>query len=329
METVNLGNTGLKVSQIGLGTAALGRPGYMNLGHGKDLKGKTAVQDMRQQAHQMFDLAYEQGILYYDTARSYGKGEDFLAEWINIRGYSDVIIGSKWGYIYTAEWQTTAKQHEVKDHSINNLNRQLAESTGLLGEHLDLYQIHSATLETGVLDDQLIEDRLWEIKRSGIKIGLTLSGANQAEILHKALTKERDGLLIFDSVQATFNVLEQSAGSALMKAHEMGLGVIVKEGLANGRLTQRNTFEEDQDCLKLLSELAQKYDTGTDAIALAYVLEQPWSDTVLSGATTIAQLKANCDAGKLTLEETDEKRLSACARDSESYWNTRSKLEWT
>jgi aryl-alcohol dehydrogenase-like predicted oxidoreductase len=49
-----------------------------------------------------------------------------------------------------------------------------------------------------------------------------------------------DGVRLFDAVQATWNLLEPSAGPALAEAHAAGLGVIVKEALANGRLTDRN-----------------------------------------------------------------------------------------
>ena len=53
---------------------------------------------------------------------------------------------SKWGYTYTADWKIEADAHEVKEHSLAVLNRQAEESTSLLGPHLKLYQIHSATL---------------------------------------------------------------------------------------------------------------------------------------------------------------------------------------
>ena len=66
------------MSPIGVGLAALGRPGYINLGHSVDV-GDTTVEAMEAHAHQVLDAAYEGGVRYFDAARSYGRGEAFLA----------------------------------------------------------------------------------------------------------------------------------------------------------------------------------------------------------------------------------------------------------
>ena len=76
-----LGATGLPVSPLGLGLAALGRPGYINLGHHGDV-GDTDVDAMERHAHEVLDAAYEGGVRYFDAARSYGRGEAFLASWL-------------------------------------------------------------------------------------------------------------------------------------------------------------------------------------------------------------------------------------------------------
>ncbi|HET7856896.1 MAG TPA: aldo/keto reductase [Gaiellaceae bacterium] len=138
-----LGRTGLRVSPVGLGLAALGRPGYINVGHGEDLRGRTEATAMERNAHSVLDEAFAGGVRYLDAARSYGRAEAFLASWLERRGLqpSDVTVGSKWGYTYTAGWRVDAAQPEVKDLSVATLRRQLAESRALLGPHLRLYQI--------------------------------------------------------------------------------------------------------------------------------------------------------------------------------------------
>src|SRR4051794_6437590 len=143
-----LGPTGLLVSRIGLGLAALGRPGYINLGHAGDLQADYAVAALRRRAHAVLDAAWDAGVRYFDAARSYGQAEAFLADWLVGRAADSgaAVVGSKWGYTYTAGWQVTADRHEVKDHSLATLRRQVAESRAALGSQLDLYQIHSATL---------------------------------------------------------------------------------------------------------------------------------------------------------------------------------------
>ena len=81
------------------------------------------------QAYAVLDTAWETGIRYFDTARSY-KAEEFLSSWLAKRQIKekDIIVGSKWGYTYTAGWQASlpaGQKHEVKDHSLPVLQRQI------------------------------------------------------------------------------------------------------------------------------------------------------------------------------------------------------------
>jgi len=142
------------VSELGLGLAALGRPAYINLGHGEDVADAT-VDGMERAAHAVLDAAYAAGVRRFDAARSYGLAERFLASWLGARGLGrdDVFVSSKWGYAYTGGWRIDAEAHEVKELSGAQLRRQWAETQELLGPWLRLYQIHSATVESGVLDD--------------------------------------------------------------------------------------------------------------------------------------------------------------------------------
>jgi len=314
VETRVLGRSGRRVSRIGLGLAALGRPGYINLGHGADLAGRTDVPAMEQNAHDVLDAAYERDVRYFDAARSYGKAEEFLGSWLTARELSpdDVAVGSKWGYTYTAGWRVDADEHEVKELSAPNLRRQLSESRALLGEHLDLYQIHSATLESGVLEDDEVATELERLRAEGLAVGLTVTGARQAETIDRAVELDR-----FDTVQATWNLLERSAGPALERAHAAGIGVIVKEALANGRLTDRGDVERVRD-------QARRLRTSTVALALAACLAQPWADVVLSGAATVEQLESNLVALDLSYDGA----LEDLAEDRDEYWARRAALPW-
>jgi len=137
MNKRNLGKRGLSVTPIGLGLAALGRPGYINLGHAGDLEQNYDVASMEKHAHAVLDAAWKAGIRYYDVARSYGRAEAFLGSWLEKREIDReaVTIGSKWGYEYTADWKVTVvdgQKHEAKEHSVSMLGRQLTESHSLL-----------------------------------------------------------------------------------------------------------------------------------------------------------------------------------------------------
>jgi aryl-alcohol dehydrogenase-like predicted oxidoreductase len=190
MELRAFGDTGLLVSPIGLGMAALGRPGYINLGHAHDLARDYDVAAMERRAHEVLDAAWAVGIRYFDAARSYGLGEQFLGNWLRSRGVSPeaVTVGSKWGYTYTADWKIVAPTHEIKDHSLATLDRQWPETMASLHSYLRLYQIHSATPESRVLENRQVLQKLAFLKSEGIRIGLTLRRKlDQSKISYRQL----------------------------------------------------------------------------------------------------------------------------------------------
>jgi aryl-alcohol dehydrogenase-like predicted oxidoreductase len=291
-------------SRLGLGLAALGRPGYINLGHAEALGHDLDPASMERRCHAVMDEAYALGVRHFDAARSYGRAEEWLASW---PPRQDVTVSSKWGYTYTAGWRVDAEKHEVKDHSAANFDKQLAESRALFGDRLDLYQIHSATLESGVLDDRAVLARLQRLREAGVRVGLSLTGPRQAATLEKALALD-----LFDAVQATFNVLETSVGTQLARAHDAGLLVIVKECMANGRALEVPEVRAE----------AQRLGVGADAAALSFVLGQRFAEVVLSGAATVEQVRQNAAALSVTAS------LPDLAEPPDVYWNKRSRLPW-
>jgi aryl-alcohol dehydrogenase-like predicted oxidoreductase len=319
----SLGSTGLRVSRLGLGLAALGRPAYINLGRSEDFGHQRSVADLQRRCHDMLNAAYAAGIRYVDAARSYGMAEAFLGTWLSDRNLPEgaMTIGSKWGYTYVGGWRLDASVHEVKDLSVATLCRQIAESRALLGGRLHLYQIHSATVESGVLDDVAVLRKLLELRSGGLVIGLTVTGPKQADVIRRALRANVDGRNPFQVVQATWNLLEASAGAALADAKADGWGVIIKEALANGRLTDRAEGEH----LTGLKTEAVARGTTVDALALAAALSQPWADVVLSGAVTAGQLYSNIKSIGLAGEGLD---WPAIAEPAAEYWGRRSALAW-
>src|SRR4051812_287835 len=156
------------MARLGLGLAALGRPGYLNLGHGAELGADRSVGALRARTHEVLDFAYEHGIRDFDTARSYGRGEEFLGEWLRSRAPEDVTVSSKWGYVYTAGWEVDHDPPEVKHHDVQTFRRQLEETRANLGDWLALYQIHSATPDSGVLENDAVLSATVE---SGLALG--------------------------------------------------------------------------------------------------------------------------------------------------------------
>jgi aryl-alcohol dehydrogenase-like predicted oxidoreductase len=171
-------------------------------------------------------------------------------------------------------------------------------------------------VQSGVLDDPEVLFELGKLRASGMAIGFTATGPHQAQTIERALEVGE-----FDAVQATWNLLERSAGPALAAAHEAGLGVIVKEALANGRLTARGDVPE-------LATVARITGRTEDAIALAAVLAQPWADVVLSGAATVQELASNLVGLVLSLDRDVLEPLDAIGEDPNTYWEKRSELPW-
>jgi aryl-alcohol dehydrogenase-like predicted oxidoreductase len=309
--------------RIGLGLAAVGRPGYITLDRDRDLPPGRGVDAMRRRVHELLDLAYARGVRDIDTARSYGRAEEFLAEWLNAGDRPGLVVSSKWGYTYTADWHVQAEAHEIKDHSVAAYDRQLAQTRRLLGDHLDLYQVHSVTPDSPALTDPVLHRRLAELAASGVRVGLSTSGPAQGEAIRAALEVTTDGEPVFSSVQATWNPLEPSAGPALAEAHAAGRSVIVKEAVANGRLVVGGSRID-----RVLRPVAEAVGASYDAVALAAALRQPWAGVVLSGAATTDQLTSNLAAASVTLEDPQLAALTELAEPPAAYWSHRSRLPW-
>lgn len=367
--------------------AALGRPGYINLQRSTHLSSRT-VDGMQRQANIVMDELFRQcksttdddddddNIPWLDCARSYGLSEKFVGNYLrsnNIRP-EEVYVSSKWGYTYVADWNVElgeGEPHEVKDHSLENFLKQVEETKAHIGPYLNLYQVHSATFESGILADTKVHQALHRCRvENGWKIGLSVSGPNQDELIREALkinvvdeegeeektqqqTATPQKISLFDSVQCTYNILEQRPAQALMEARAAGMDVIIKEGLANGRALRHPTLLEvsrtmmgdsdDDDCC------------SPDQVALAAILAQPFRPRVLSGAVTAEQLRSNLGAlcfsdaseenenGKSAIlsggveerltssvkgKEMLQQVMEGCRMESEKYWNDRTELKW-
>lgn len=309
----------LAVRGIGLGLAALGRPGYLTLGHGRDFTASASIDELRRRTHAVLDAAWAGGVRYVDAARSYGLAERFLGEWLAAHPgrRAELTVGSKWGYTYTARWRVDADVHEVKNHSVATFERQWEETLDALGGPPDVYLVHSLTSDSPALGDRRLLDRLSDLAADGVRVGFSSSGPDQAAVIDRALALTAGAAAPFGAVQATWNLLEPSAGPALARAHDAGWFVVVKEAVANGRLTDRGDVEP-------LRAAAHAAGVTPDALALGAVLRQPFVDVALSGATTVDQLLSN-----LTASQSDGAELPALAEDPLVYWKNRSVLAWT
>jgi aryl-alcohol dehydrogenase-like predicted oxidoreductase len=163
------------------------------------------------------------------------------------------------------------------------------------------------------LSDQALLDRLGSLADQGVQVGLSTSGPRQAETLQAAIALGGP----FSVVQSTWNVLEPSVGPVLAQAHEAGWLVVIKEAVANGRLTSRAGETP-------FNEYAAARGVSPDWLAIGAAVAQPWADVVLSGATTAEQLESN-----LAYVEADALGpLAEFVQEPYEYWTERSALPW-
>lgn len=315
-----------KIQKIGLGTAAIGRPQYINIR--QEATAEFSLDVFRQKGIEFLDTAYHQGIRYFDTAPGYGMAEQLLMDWIEKKEDATIEIATKWGYTYVAKFDPAAKQHEVKEHSLEKLNEQWEQSKILL-PLLSTYQIHSATFETGVLENEKILHRLSELKnKHGILMGLSTTGANQVEVIKKALDVEVEGISLFDVFQVTYNIFDQSLAVISDQFSTQNKRLVIKEALANGRVFPNEKYTHYSTTYKVLNDLAEKYGVGVDAISLRFCMDSIPVFKVLSGAANDQHLSDNLKITQFELAENDIEILKELKYTPAQYWNERKQLGW-
>jgi len=312
--------------QLGLGTAALGRPQYINVRtESCDNSDLTAF---KKQSFAVLEEAYNLGIRYFDTAPGYGLAEELVLEWLQTKDDKSIEIATKWGYTYTANFDANAKVHEIKEHSLAKLKEQWNYSKQLL-PYLKVYQIHSATLETGVLENKEVLAYLAYLKKEfNLKIGLTTTGTNQLEVIKKALNILVDGESIFDIFQVTYNFLDQSLLEISAELVRQNKSIVIKEALANGRVFSNEKYPNYKKMYAALEQIAKKHDVGVDAISLKYCSQTISNAIVLSGASSTEQLKENLKLNSFTLSSDEIAILNSLKIATELYWSERKQLVW-
>jgi aryl-alcohol dehydrogenase-like predicted oxidoreductase len=254
--------------------------------------------------------------------------EALVLEWLQTKNDASIQIATKWGYTYTANFDENAIVHEVKEHSLAKLNAQWNFSKQLL-PYLKVYQIHSATIETGVLENSKVLERLASLKKEhNLKIGLTTTGANQAEVIKKALNITVDGASLFDLFQVTYNFLDQSILKVSEELIQENKSIVIKEALANGRVFRNESYPHYNKMYEVLESISKKHNVGVDAISLKYCEQTIPNSIILSGASTIRQLQENLKADTFMLSSQDLALLDAFKTPAHYYWSERKKLTW-
>ena len=118
-------------NNIGLGTASIGRPLYINV-KSEVSSEPFSLPEFKKKGLQVLEAAYNNGIRCFDTSPGYGLAEQMLLDWLKDKNDSSIEVSTKWGYTYVANFDPNAKVHEIKEHTLAKLNEQWEYSKKLL-----------------------------------------------------------------------------------------------------------------------------------------------------------------------------------------------------
>jgi aryl-alcohol dehydrogenase-like predicted oxidoreductase len=304
-----LGNSGLVVSAVGLGCN--------NFGSRLDLDGTRAV----------VDAAIDNGITLFDTADTYGgggKSEELLGEILQGRR-DQVVLATKFGHQgadlgYGPAAGAKGGRSYIRRAVEASLRR-------LKTDHIDLYQIHTPDPKTPVTETLAALNEL--VDEGKVRY---LGNSNYAgwQIAEATAVADRYGLAPFVSAQNHWSLLERAAEAEVVPAaRHFGLGVLPYFPLANGLLTgkirrgqpaQEGTrlkgrdgyvTEGKLDIVEGLAQWADAHDLSLLTVAIGCLAEQPGCGSVIAGAMSPEQVKANADAAEWIPTEAERAEVDA------------------
>lgn len=287
-----LGRSGLHLSELGLGTYGFG-----------SIDERTACD--------LLDHALEAGIAVVDTADTYGQGrsESIIGAWLRGKPRDSVVISTKGG-------NATGPGRNQRGASRAHLVPALEASLRRLGtDHVDLYQVHAYDAETEIEETMRTLD---DLVRAGKVRYLGASRIAAWQLCRSLWVSEKVGTARFESVQVSYSLIDRSEEREmfpLCAAERVGL--ITYWPLAGGILTGKysaagayppnaRVFSQPEFAARLttarlaaaaeVSALAGQLGCTPGQLALAWVLRRPDIACVLSGATSVAQLRDNLGA---------------------------------
>lgn len=317
MKIKPMGRTGLKVSEICLGTMTFGRQ----------------CDEATSQA--VMDTAVENGVNFFDSADVYpvggmldlvGRSEEIVGRWLKGRREQIVLATKCWGAMGTGPNDSGLSRKHIY-HAIEGSLRRLQT------DYIDLYQVHAPDPDTP-LDETL--RALDDLVRQG-KVRYLGCSNFQAWLLACALwISDKHGLARFDCVQPRYNLLFREIENELLPlCRHQGIGVIPYNPLAGGFLTgkhkpgpeptpetrfalsgrtgtiyrQRYWQEAQFAAIARLQELFAARNKSLVQVAVAWVLAQREITSAIVGATSPEQLRQSLPATELTL---DAEEMEVC-----------------
>jgi aryl-alcohol dehydrogenase-like predicted oxidoreductase len=274
------GNTGMQVSEIGLGAWQLANPDW-------------GVND-RNEALRIIQKSLEAGCNFFDTAPAYGQGtsEELLGQALkSVR--KDVIICTKFGH--TAEGVTDFNTPAIRPSIEASLKR-------LQTDYLDIVLMHNPPREMmdGRISSQYEEFEKLKAEGKIREYGVSLDWSEEIDLVVDT-TKSK-------ALEVFFNALYQEPLPTFQKAYEHGVGIIIKvpldSGWLSGRYRKGVSFKDVRkrwppQVIERRSELVEQFaklipeGTSMAHAALQFILAQPQVSTIIPGAKTVEQALDN------------------------------------
>lgn len=318
-----LGASGLRVSNVGLGTWKIG---YPESGDGSRVDEPTAWK--------IFDRAIELGVTFWDTANRYnnssGNSERIIGKWLasNPDQRRNVVLATK---IYGSMDGTTPNHCRLSRSNI--LDSVYACLQRLRVDYIDLLYFHAWDPGTPVEESLMAVEDL--IQRDLVRYFAVSNFTTEQLAVYRVATAGRPCRCQVQAVQNQFDLLhgEQPERPGVLEyAARHNLSFVAWSPLARGLLTERyldlsrvgsgdrlvdeGTLEKDAPPhimakLRSLAELAHQWDLQLNQLVLAYMLTLPGMGPVIPSASSVAQLESNAAAGRITLSEAQRQQVQA------------------
>ncbi|MBV9275511.1 MAG: aldo/keto reductase [Verrucomicrobia bacterium] len=328
MEYRQLGQSGLRVSVLSLGTMTFGGGSVFSKVGSTDVKG----------ARRQVDLCIEAGVNLFDTANIYSHGvsEEILGQALEGRR-QDVLVATKFRMVMRdGPNEGGASRFHIIRECEDSLRR-------LRTDYIDLYQIHEWDGETP-LDETL--EALDTLVRSGKVRYIGCSNYSGWHLMKALAISDRRNYVRYVSQQIYYSLQARDAEYELVPiALDQGLGILVWSPLAGGLMSGKyrrgkqppegsrhltdwneppvHNEEQVYDTVEALVEIAQTHSVSPAQVALAYLLGRPAVTSLVIGARTEEQLKNNLGAANLKLASEEQARLDkiSAPRLLYPYWH--------
>lgn len=245
MQQRTLGTTGLSVSALGFGAFKIGRNEKVKYPTPYDLPDEAAVERL---LNSVLDL----GISYIDTAPAYGLSEERIGRAIGHRR-QEFVLSTKVG-------ETFENGQSVYDFSAGAVRESVSRSLQRLRtDVLDLVFIHSDGRDLAVLYESDVVETLRDLKAAGKVRAIGFSG--------KTVEGARAALVWADAIMVEYHLEDTSHADVIDEAAALGLGVVVKKGLASGHLPAQE--------------------------AIRFVLDNPHVSSLIIGGLSAEHVRAN------------------------------------